>query len=290
MVKNLKKHKVYISIDLEDFSHDYNRLFGSQIILKNSNALNKSYERIKDISNKYLDNKKMTFFVTGICARQNPELIKKIHSDGHEIACHYNYHDSIKNQNPEIFRKNLKIAKQSIEEIIGEEILGFRAPYFAIGPNDDWAYEIIAEEFRYDSSCRTSLNFHDAKNEHKKNNRASQLTEFFIFEYKFPFQLKMKSGGTFFRFFPAKWTKSVLMQQVNDGHTPLIYFHPYELTLNAEFWVPFKYFKHCGIFKGLLAWARQIQWLTIGHRNLDKKLSFILQDFEHQGPMKDLLK
>ena len=179
---------------------------------------------------------------------------------------------------------------ESIEEIIGEEILGFRAPYFAIGPNDDWAYEIIAEEFRYDSSCRTSLNFHDAKNEHKKNNRASQLTEFFIFEYKFLFQLKMKSGGTFFRFFPAKWTKSVLMQQVNDGHTPLIYFHPYELTLNAEFWVPFKYFKHCGIFKGLLAWARQIQWLTIGHRNLDKKLSFILQDFEHQGPMKDLLK
>jgi hypothetical protein len=290
MVKNLKKHKVYISIDLEDFSHDYNRLFGSQIILKNSNALNKSYERIKDISNKYLDNKKMTFFVTGICARQNPELIKKIHSDGHEIACHYNYHDSIKNQNPEIFRKNLKIAKQSIEEIIGEEILGFRAPYFAIGPNDDWAYEIIAEEFRYDSSYKTSLNFHDAKNEYKKNNRASQLTEFFIFEYKFLFQLKMKSGGTFFRFFPAKWIKSVLMQQVNDGHTPLIYFHPYEFTLNAEFWVPFRYFKHCGIFKGLLAWARQIQWLIIGHRNLDKKLSFILQDFEHQGPMKDLLK
>ena len=289
-MKNLKKHKVYLSIDFEDFSHDYNRLFGSQTVLKNSNALYKSYERIKDISNKYLDDKKITFFVTGICARQNPELIKKIHSDGHEIACHYNYHDSIKNQNPEIFRKNLKIAKQSIEEIIGEELLGFRAPSFAIGPNDDWAYEIIAEEFRYDSSCRTSLNFHDAKNEHKKNNRASQLTEFFIFEYKFPFQLKMKSGGTFFRFFPAKWTKSVLMQQVNDGHTPLIYFHPYELTLNAEFWVPFKYFKHCGIFKGLLAWARQIQWLTIGHRNLDKKLSFILQDFEHQGPMKDLLK
>ena len=134
------------------------------------------------------------------------------------------------------------------------------------------------------------MNFHDAKNKHKKNNRASQLIEFFIFEYKFPFQLKMKSGGTFFRFFPAKWTKSVLMQQVNDGHTPLIYFHPYELTLNAEFWVPYRYFKHCGIFKGLLAWARQIQWLIIGHRNLDKKLSFILQDFEHQGPMKDLLK
>ena len=289
-MKNLKKHKVYLSIDFEDFSHDYNRLFGSQTVLKNSNALYKSYERIKDISNKYLDDKKITFFVTGICARQNPELIKKIHSDGHEIACHYNYHDNIENQNPEIFRKNLKIAKQSIEEIIGEELLGFRAPSFAIGPNDDWAYEIIAEEFRYDSSCRTSLNFHDAKNEHKKNNRASQLTEFFIFEYKFPFQLKMKSGGTFFRFFPAKWTKSVLMQQVNDGHTPLIYFHPYELTLNAEFWVPFKYFKHCGIFKGLLAWARQIQWLTIGHRNLDKKLSFILQDFERQGPMKDLLK
>jgi hypothetical protein len=290
VVKNLKKHKVYLSIDFEDFSHDYNRLFGNQTVLKNSNALYKSYERIKEISNKYLDNKKITFFVTGICARQNPELIKKIHSDGHEIACHYNYHDNIENQNPEIFRKNLKIAKQSIEEIIGEELLGFRAPSFAIGPNDDWAYEIIAEEFRYDSSCRTSLNFHDAKNKHKKNNRASQLTEFFIFEYKFPFQLKMKSGGTFFRFFPAKWTKSVLMQQVNDGHTPLIYFHPYELTLNAEFWVPFKYFKHCGIFKGLLAWARQIQWLTIGHRNLDKKLSFILQDFEHQGPMKDLLK
>ena len=73
----------------------------------------------------------------------------------------------------------------------------------------------------------------------------------------------MRAGGTFFRFFPAKWTKNILIKQVNDGHTPLIYFHPYELTLNAEFWVPYKYFKHCGIFKGLLAWLARFNGLQL---------------------------
>ena len=44
------------------------------------------------------------------------------------------------------------------------------------------------------------------------------------------------------------------------------------------------------LFDGFLAWARQVQWLKIGHHRLLSKLESIFEDFEHQGTMKTINK
>ena len=55
----------------------------------------KSYEKIQNLSNNFFNGKKITFFTTGVVARKAPDLLAKISKDGHEIGCHYNFHDSI---------------------------------------------------------------------------------------------------------------------------------------------------------------------------------------------------
>ena len=73
------------------------------------------------------------------------------------------------------------------------------------------------------------------------------------------------------------------------GHVPLIYMHPYELTLNHEFWMKWEDLKPLSINKRMYTWIRQMQWSHLGHKGVEKKLKHICRFFEHQGPMKYLV-
>jgi hypothetical protein len=287
IAKNIKL-PVYFTVDFEDFTHDYVRFLNDDNEeIFNEDALWASYKRFQHIREKFLSGKNVTFFVTGASARSAPKLIKKIQEDGHEIACHYNFHDDISMQNKDVLSLNLDEAIKSIENITGIKPEGFRAPRFAINPEDSWAYKIIFEKFKYDSSYKTELNLHDAKKIMSTLTSRNHFNEYFIFGFPLPFlkRINIRSGGTFLRFFPAKLIIKCLHKQFELGHTPIIYIHPYELTLNSEFWVPFKYFQKLSFFRGLILWSRQIQWLKIGHKGLDEKLKIIFAEFEHQGTL-----
>lgn len=281
------KLPVYFTVDFEDFTHDYVRFLNHDKPVFNEGALWASYERFQYIREKFLSGRNVTFFVTGACARSAPKLIKKIQDDGHEIACHYNFHDDISLQNEDALSLNLDEAIKSIENITGIKPMGFRAPRFAIMPEDGWAYRIIFKKFQYDSSYKTEIGIHDAKKAISKLTSRDDLNEYFIFGFQLPFfrRIVIRSGGTYLRFFPAKLIIDCLCKQFEMGHTPIIYIHPYELTLNSEFWVQFKFFQKLPLFSRLILWSRQIQWLKIGHKSLDKKLQIIFDKFEHQGTL-----
>ena len=94
-----------------------------------------------------------TFFVLGWVAERYPHLIKEIQSHGHEIACHGYAHKVIYNQTKEEFRSDIRKAKVVLEDITGDEVIGYRAPSYSITNRSQWAFEILIEEgFKYDSS------------------------------------------------------------------------------------------------------------------------------------------
>lgn len=69
---------------------------------------------------------KATFFVTGYFAQKEPKQVKKILSKGHEIASHgYSHYYKKRNFN---LKKDIQKSKELIEQIIGKELVGFRAP------------------------------------------------------------------------------------------------------------------------------------------------------------------
>ena len=130
-LNNMQK-KCYVTIDFEDFSHDFKRsvLFEKDPKI-NEEALNKSYEYIKYLLKK-LNDIKVTFFCTGIVAKKYPDIISKISKDGHEVACHYLFHDDVYKENINDFEKNINEAILHLENASNQKVVGFRAPKFSI--------------------------------------------------------------------------------------------------------------------------------------------------------------
>ena len=95
---------------------------------------------------------KATFFCLGWIARTYPDMIKRISDRGHEIACHTDKHLFVKEMTPVDFREDLRRALYSIEDIVGEKIISFRAPSFTITEDSKWAFEILAE-FGIENDC-----------------------------------------------------------------------------------------------------------------------------------------
>ena len=96
---------------------------------------------------------KATFFVLGWIAERYPGLVRRIQQEGHEIACHGYAHKRIYTQSKEEFRQDVKRAKSILEDITGNEVMGYRAPNYSITNKSRWAFEVLIEEgFKYDSS------------------------------------------------------------------------------------------------------------------------------------------
>lgn len=96
---------------------------------------------------------KATFFVLGWIAERYPGLIREIKKQGHEIASHGYDHQVISSMSPGQFRADIHRSKSILEDLISENVLGYRAPTYSIGHKQLWALKILAEEgYRYDSS------------------------------------------------------------------------------------------------------------------------------------------
>ncbi len=178
-----------------------------------------------------------TFFTVGRIGETHPGLIKRIHAAGHEIGCHSYQHELVSRQTSEVFRADLKRAKAILEDLIGQEIIGYRAPNYSIGPEQAWAYDILLEEgFLYDSSVYPIL--HDRYGSpnaprfpyEMRSDGQRKLLEFPIgttrvFGANFPI-----GGGGYFRLLPVGWFQNRI-QRVNkhEGQPVMFYFHPWEL-------------------------------------------------------------
>jgi Domain of unknown function (DUF3473)/Polysaccharide deacetylase len=105
------------------------------------------------LNNSLTQRVKATFFVLGWIAERYPGLVRRVQKEGHEIACHGYAHKRIYTQSKEEFRQDVKRAKSILEEITGNEVMGYRAPNYSITNKSRWAFEVLIEEgFKYDSS------------------------------------------------------------------------------------------------------------------------------------------
>lgn len=75
---------------------------------------------------------KGTFFCLGWLADNHPNVIKRIHSEGHQIGCHSYQHQLATSFTADEFREDTHKAKLALEDVIGERVDAFRAPGFSI--------------------------------------------------------------------------------------------------------------------------------------------------------------
>lgn len=94
-----------------------------------------------------------TFFVLGAVAQQAPQLVRRIADAGHEVACHGWSHALLAELGPQAFRNAAKDARALLQDFSRQEVGGYRAATWSLGPGTSWASGILAElGFRYDSS------------------------------------------------------------------------------------------------------------------------------------------
>ena len=70
-----------------------------------------------------------TFFVTGEHAQMHPEVIERMHKEGHLIGNHTYSHIQLREDNRDEFKNQLIKTNEIIREITGEEVQYVRPPY-----------------------------------------------------------------------------------------------------------------------------------------------------------------
>jgi len=99
------------------------------------------------------NNSTATFFVTEKVLNNEPELIKKINNNQHEIAIHSLDHKPLWDKNREDFDKELKILINKIEKLINKKPIGHRAVNFSLDKTTSWTLKALNNNnFKYDSS------------------------------------------------------------------------------------------------------------------------------------------
>lgn len=177
-----------------------------------------------------------TFFILGWVAERFPDLVARIHSQGHEVACHGYSHKLIYQQTRQEFAEETRRAKSALEDIIGRPVVSYRAASYSVTRKSQWALQILAETgFLYDSSIFPIV--HDRygvpsaprhpfqlKLEDKKGLFEFPISTVRILGINFPV-----GGGGYFRLLPYVVTKKAICRLNSRDELPLIfYLHPWE--------------------------------------------------------------
>jgi polysaccharide deacetylase family protein (PEP-CTERM system associated) len=198
-------------------------------------------DRVPDVTNRVLDRMaeigvRGTVFVVGELAQAHPDLVRRAAADGHEIGLHAHRHVGIdKMGGPEAFRIDTKAAKAHLEDLVGADVVGYRAPIMSLVPATAWAVDVLGDlGFTYSSSVLPARNpLYGWPGLPRVPFRWSNgLVELpcpvvTIGPATVPFL-----GGTYVRVFPDA-VRRAGMRQTPDGAALWTYCHPWEFDHGA---------------------------------------------------------
>lgn len=281
----------YFTVDFEDIGADMLRGFGIDLSARaREDLLWRTYEDIQSLIKHTLGGRPATFFCTGVLGLYARDLIAQIARDGHEIGCHYHFHDAVAEDAPELVERRVAEAIDALQEASGSEVLGFRAPMFSIRAENVEQYRRLAARFAYDSSLIADVaeGFDEGEFSEISGNGAMRL--FPVPAIRKPGGVRHKAGGTFFKLFPLRWTEDALAGASARGMAPVFYLHPYEFVSDGRFRLGLKQLQALGPARQVYWWLRQTQWHNAGNGAVHRKLDRLAARFEHQGPMRDLMR
>lgn len=274
----------YLSIDLEDYKHATMLDMGIEPRTNPDQAW-RGVSRILSVLRETKSHPALTFFTTGQVARDQPDLVREMAAQGHEIACHSDQHENVYTLNRAGFLHNLRRAKDALEKAGGQPVIGFRAPNFSIDDRTSWAFPVLSEAgFSYDSSVATNRPRTKAEAYDIMPLSGGALFEFPIYRHILTGHHGIRViGGTYFRLLPLSLIVTLMKKSAALGYVPLIYLHAADADDQSDpvRWNEMRrlpYLSRC-------AWSvRQQQWL-LGAHSVAEKLRAVLTLFSHQGPM-----
>ncbi len=231
--------RAILSFDIEEWFHP--EVFNGVISPDSWEMLPSRVEENVDIILEILErhNVVATFFILGWVAERHPEMVKRIHRAGHEVASHGYAHRMITQMTPEEFETDLVRALQILRNLVDAPVAGYRAPTFSITPHTLWALPILAKHgIQYDSSVfpihHDRYGYPDAP---RKPYIIYQENEKQIQEFPMPTvqigKIRLPvGGGGYFRLYPLSLTNFLLKRAESQKITIIFYAHPWEFDLH----------------------------------------------------------
>lgn len=175
-----------------------------------------------------------TFFTLGWIAERYPDMVRRIASQGHEIASHGWNHTRVTQQQPAAFREDIRRTKGLLEDLCGQAVKGYRAASYSIGSKNLWAHEVLAEEGHLYSSSIVPIR-HDLYGMPDAPRFPFRVADGRLLEIPITtVRVAAKNwncgGGGWFRMFPYAFSRWAL-KKVNgeEGKAAVFYFHPWEI-------------------------------------------------------------
>jgi len=177
-----------------------------------------------------------TFFVLGEVAERLPRRIREIATAGHEVASHGYLHLRACGRSPAAFRSDVERCKDLLEDVVGEPVLGFRAPEWSLRSLGSSRLPIVAElGFLYDSSLspcpvggRMANPRFASRLRWPGSRPAADLLEFPPLTFGGPFRLPAGSWtGRLVN--PERLVRAVL-DHAGDGGMAVAVVHPWEVS------------------------------------------------------------
>lgn len=178
---------------------------------------------------------KATFFTLAWVAERHPALVRRIVTEGHELASHGSEHRRADEQDAKAFHEDLRRSKGTLEDISGTAVRGYRAPTFSIGTRNLWAFDVLAAEgYAYSSSVypvrRDFYGMPQAPRFAFFPLDDHALEEYPITTLRFGQRNFPSGGGGFFRLLPYAVTRAAIARVNRRDQRPAIfYFHPWEI-------------------------------------------------------------
>lgn len=229
------KKSILLTFDVEDWFQVEN--FKEYIPFSSWNTkelrVEKNVHLILDLLDSFKFKPQATFFILGWIAKKLPALILEIDQRGHEIASHGNNHHLCTNQSTSDLLNDLKKSKHLLENIVGKQIYGYRAPSFAI--NNDILEIIKQAGYLYDSSYNSfsmhgrygSINLPGNKLE-AVYKMSDNFFEIPISNLRIQKKVIPLGGGGYFRLFPLLFFRCGMNSLLKNENAFVFYSHPWE--------------------------------------------------------------
>jgi polysaccharide deacetylase family protein (PEP-CTERM system associated) len=231
-----------LTLDIEDWSQSSPEVFDADGIPR------VSIPTLRVVSNtqrllKILDecHTRATCFVLGSVAETYPDLVREIRSSGHEIASHGYHHLPIPALKPDAFKRDVARSVECLEQITGEKVRGYRAPYFSIMRSTEWALPILADlGLEYDASMFPLNPFFYRFPWWDGAEDAERFPNTMTFGVKSLFELPSTTarllgqnlplaGGALLKFLPLGVFRWAVRDANRQGHPGILYLHPHDL-------------------------------------------------------------
>jgi polysaccharide deacetylase family protein (PEP-CTERM system associated) len=224
------------SVDVEDWFHILNLPIGNEMFRWKTlpGRVEPNFRRLLEIFRRH--DVQVTCFFLGWVAEQYPDLVKEAHQLGHEIASHGYSHSLVYQMSAEEFLDDIQRSKEVLENIIGEPVIGYRAPGYSVTQKTPWFFEMVAAAgYRYDSSIFPTRRGHGGVKGSLCAPHAipvgssGTLIEFPISVAEAGLARVCLFGGGYLRLFPMSWIKAMAERVTREGRPVTFYVHPREI-------------------------------------------------------------